>query len=199
MTSLTTIFRILSAAVSLYSMLCFFRIILTWVPSFSWSKPARFLSSLCDPYMNMFRGIKWLRMGSFDFSPALALCLLGALSSVFTMLGNGGTISIGVLLAMAVQVIFSILSSLVVFVIILFAIRLIALLMSGDQGSGFMLNQLDGSISPLVYRIARTFAFGRHLTYRAALITAIVVLIFLQIGLRVAIAIVMNILLMLPF
>ena len=139
-------------------------------------------------------------MGSFDFSPALALCLLGAASSVFNMLSNGGTVSIAMLMAMAMEVVFSILSSLITFVIILFAIRLVLLFIHRDRynSSSFMMSQIDSSISPLVYRIARTFAMGRTQTYQSALIIAIISLIASQFILRILLNLLIRLLMMLP-
>ncbi|MBS7242569.1 MAG: YggT family protein [Treponema sp.] len=176
---MNVIFGIIATVLTIYSLLCFFRIILTWIPEMSYSKAAQFLAGICDPYMNIFRGIKWLRMGSFDFSPALGLCLLGAFSSLFKMLSNGGMISIGMIIAMGIQIISSIISSLLTFIIIVFAVRLLVILMNRNNynPSNFMLNQLDSSISPLVYRIAKTFTAGRNLTYKTALIISIVSLV----------------------
>ena len=176
---MNVIFGIIATVLTIYSLLCFFRIILTWIPGMSYSKAAHFLAGICDPYMNIFRGIKWLRMGSFDFSPALGLCLLGAFSSLFKMLSNGGMISIGMIIAMGIQIISSIISSLLTFIIIVFAVRLLVILMNRNNynPSSFMLNQLDSSISPLVYRIAKTFTAGRNLTYKTALIISIVSLV----------------------
>ena len=176
---MNVIFGIIATVLAIYSLLCFFRIILTWIPEMSYSKAAQFLAGICDPYMNIFRGIKWLRMGSFDFSPALGLCLLGAFSSLFKMLSNGGMISIGMIIAMGIQIISSIISSLLTFIIIVFAVRLLVILMNRNNynPSSFMLNQLDSSISPLVYRIAKTFTAGRNLTYKTALIISIVSLV----------------------
>lgn len=176
---MNVIFGIIATVLTIYSLLCFFRIILTWIPEMSYSKAAQFLAGICDPYMNIFRGIKWLKMGSFDFSPALGLCLLGAFSSLFKMLSNGGMISIGMIIAMGIQIISSIISSLLTFIIIVFAVRLLVILMNRNNynPSSFMLNQLDSSISPLVYRIAKTFTAGRNLTYKTALIISIVSLV----------------------
>ena len=197
---MNTFFGIAASLLSIYSFLCFFRIILTWVPEMSYSKVSQVLSNICDPYMNRFRGIRWLRMGSFDFSPALALCLLGALSSLFNMLAHGGRISIGMILAMATQIIFSIISSLLVFVIIIFAVRLILILVRKNEyySGSYMLNQLDSSISPLVYRIARTFSAGRRLTYKAALIISIIALIATILVMNVISGILINLLINLP-
>lgn len=191
------ILRIISAFLSLYSLLCLLRIIITWIPNYSYSKPADILAQICDPYMNLFRGIKWLRFGSFDFSPALALCILGAGSQLFSSLANGGYINLQMILAMILGIFFSILSSLIFFLIILFAIRLILIMINKDSynTSGFMANQIDNSISPIVYRIARTFAMGRRITYKAALIISIIALLFLQFALRILLAFILSIIL----
>ena len=191
------ILRIISAFLSLYSLLCLLRIIITWIPNYSYSKPADILAQICDPYMNLFRGIKWLRFGSFDFSPALALCILGAGSQLFSSLANGGYINLHMILAMILGIFFSILSSLIFFLIILFAIRLILIMINKDSynTSGFMANQIDSSISPIVYRIARTFAMGRRITYKAALIISIIALLFLQFALRILLALILSIIL----
>lgn len=191
------ILRIISAFLSLYSLLCLLRIIITWIPNYSYSKPADILAQICDPYMNLFRGIKWLRFGSFDFSPALALCILGAGSQLFSSLANGGYINLQMILAIILEIFFSILSSLIFFLIILFAIRLILIMINRDSynTSGFMANQIDSSISPIVYRIARTFAMGRRITYKAALIISIIALLFLQFALRILLAFILSIIL----
>lgn len=191
------ILRIISAFLSLYSLLCLLRIIITWIPNYSYSKPADILAQICDPYMNLFRGIKWLRFGSFDFSPALALCILGAGSQLFSSLANRGYINLQMILAMILGIFFSILSSLIFFLIILFAIRLILIMINRDSynKSGFMANQIDSSISSIVYRIARTFAMGRRITYKAALIISIIALLFLQFALRILLAFILSIIL----
>ena len=191
------ILRIFSAFLSLYSLLCLLRIIITRIPNYSYSKPADILAQICDPYMNLFRGIKWLRFGSFDFSPALALCILGAGSQLFSSLANGGYINLQMILAMILGIFFSILSSLIFFLIILFAIRLILIMINRDSynTSGFMANQIDSSISSIVYRIARTFAIGRRITYKAALIISIIALLFLQFALRILLAFILSIIL----
>ena len=191
------ILRIISAFLSLYSLLCLLRIIITWIPNYSYSKPADILAQICDPYMNLFRGIKWLIFGSFDFSPALALCILGAGSQLFSSLANGGYINLQMILAMILGIFFSILSSLIFFLIILFAIRLILIMINRDSynTSGFMANQIDSSISSIVYRIARTFAMGRRITYKAALIISIIALLFLQFALRILLAFILSIIL----
>ena len=129
------IFKTAGALISLYSMLCLFRIIITWIPQLSYSKLATILSAICDPYLNCFRNIKFLKLGGFDFSPALGLCLLGAVSSLCSSISNGGAITPAFIICVILQVIWSIANSIITFLIILFAIRLIIIYAKKDSYS----------------------------------------------------------------
>ena len=100
---LSYIFTFLSTLVSIYTIMCFLRIIFTWIPSLSYSKAARFLAAVCDPYLNFFRRIRWLTIGNLDFSPALALCILGAGTSIFGSLARGHVFSFSRILIMIVE------------------------------------------------------------------------------------------------
>ena len=176
------IFRTIGVLISLYSMLCLFRIIITWIPQLSYSKIASFLASVCDSYLNRFRNIKFLKLGGFDFSPALALCLLGAAASLCSSISNGGAITPAFIFCVILQVIWSIANSILTLLIILFAIRLIIIYAKKDSYSGsYIFDQIDNSISPLVYKLSKTFSFGKTLSYKTSLIVSICTLIFFSV------------------
>lgn len=188
-----TLFRVISSIISVYSLLCIVRIILTWIPAY-YGRAGAFLSAVCDPYMRLFRGIKWLTFGGLDFSPALGLCLLSAASSLFSALGNGGAITVPLILAMIIEIVYSIVSSLITFVIILLAVRLVLIFVnrrSYNSGS-YMLEQIDRAIAPMVYRLSKPFSFGRTVTFLRALITSIIVLVVLNILLRFVIGLLVT-------
>ena len=86
MSALRIVFGILASLVGLYNFLCLIRIALTWIPNVSSSKVSQFLAKICDPYLNIFRGIRGLRLGSFDFSPAIGLLLLALAANVLDSL-----------------------------------------------------------------------------------------------------------------
>ena len=110
-----TIFSIVSFVVSVYALLCFLRILLTWVPALSYSHFSRFLGKVCDPYLNVFRGIKWLRLGSFDFSAALGLCILGVLATMLSNFAGRSTITLGFVGQMILQLAWSVITSIITF------------------------------------------------------------------------------------
>ena len=70
-----------------YSLLIVIRIFLTWIPNIDWnSQPFAFMSSLTDPYLNIFRGIIPPIGGMLDISPIIALLALQFLQYLFNRL-----------------------------------------------------------------------------------------------------------------
>ncbi|GLT25636.1 hypothetical protein SLA2020_007540 [Shorea laevis] len=65
---------------SIYNSLLIVRLVLTWFPN-SPSVIVNPLSTLCDPYLNIFRGIIPPLAGTLDLSPILAFLVLNAISS----------------------------------------------------------------------------------------------------------------------
>ena len=130
------IFSLLAGIISVYTMLCFVRIILTWIPNLNYSKFGQLLASICDPYMNYFRNIRFLRIGNMDFSPVLSIGLLVVASNLLSTLAVTGQLKIGYLIASIISMIWSILASILSFLIILLIIRVIALFVSKGNSTG---------------------------------------------------------------
>ncbi len=66
----------LTTFISIYTVLIFIRILLSWFPNINWfDPPFSILSQLIDPYLNVFRNII-PPLGGLDFSPILAILLL---------------------------------------------------------------------------------------------------------------------------
>ena len=60
-----------------YCLILILRIFLTWIPNIDWdSQPFRFLRSICDPFLNIFRGIIPPIGGMLDISPIIAFIAL---------------------------------------------------------------------------------------------------------------------------
>ncbi|XP_071723727.1 ylmG homolog protein 2, chloroplastic-like [Rutidosis leptorrhynchoides] len=70
----------ISNFLNIYNTLLICRLVLTWFPN---APPAIVspLSTLCDPYLNIFRGLIPPLGGTLDFSPILAFLVLNALTS----------------------------------------------------------------------------------------------------------------------
>ena len=76
MTNITiSILQVIATTLSLYYFLLIIRILLTWFPVIDWSNGIlSALTSITDPYLNIFRGII-PPIGGFDISSLLALIL----------------------------------------------------------------------------------------------------------------------------
>ena len=192
------IFSLLAAAISLYTMLCFVRIILTWIPSLNYSKFGHFMATLCDPYMNYFRRFRFLRFGNLDFSPVLSLGLLVAVSNIFSNIARTGRLGVGYILASTVSMAWSIVASLIGFLLILLIIRLVALFLG--KGGGSFWYSLDGTLNPVVYKIAGIFR-GRNtfMTQKTAYIITIVALFVVRFLGSILFSIIVRLLTGLPF
>ncbi len=192
---LRTVFAILASLTSIYAIVCVVRIILTWIPKATFHPATKFLSSVCDPYLDLFHGIRWMRIGSLDFSPAIALCLLGAVSTIFSHLANSPVLRLGNILSLLVQTAGSIVSSVISLLILLFVVRLIMIFVSGGSFSGNSLTyQIDQMLGPVVTSISRTFTGDRQISYKTGLIIAIVTLIVLNLIVQIVFSLLAGIL-----
>ena len=139
---------LLAKLASAYSLLCFVKIILSWIPSLSNSKVSEILGKICDPYLNLFRKIP-LQFANIDFSPIIALIVLSGISSILQTIAVLEKISLGVILAIIIQMVWAAISSILLLLIILLAVRLVVLLLNKDS-IGFW-----SSVDSLSYKIAR--------------------------------------------
>ncbi|MCI6545694.1 MAG: YggT family protein, partial [Spirochaetia bacterium] len=152
--TISLIFRLLASAVSLYGTICFIRIIITWIPSINYSSIGSFLSQLCDPYLYIFARFP-LRVGMLDFTPVISLGLLTLVSSILNDIARSGKIYIGGILAGILSLVWSVGSTFVGIMMLLFFIRYcVAIFVKSSNEYGSPWQVLDNSISRLVYKIA---------------------------------------------
>lgn len=181
------LFLIIAQVISLYTLLCTIRVLLTWFPRAQYTAFGRILASLCDPYLNLFRRLRFLRISMFDLSPAVALCMLIAVSHILGNFAAARSFTLGGLLADMLYLLQSIAFSILGFLILLLVIRLVVLLLGKDR-YGSLWDSLDHSLSPIVFRMTAPFTRCRPTSYKTALIAAIAAGVVLMIMLRVVIA-----------
>ena len=167
------LFLTIANVISLYALLCTIRVLLTWFPRAQHTPFGRILASLCDPYLNIFRRLRFLRISMFDLSPAVALCVLIALSHIMGSLAAARSFTLGRLLATVLYLFQSIVVSIFGFLILLLVIRLVVLLLGKDR-YGSLWDSLDHSLSPIVFRMTALFTRRKPTSYKTALIVAIV-------------------------
>ena len=150
------IFKLITTMISVYTLLCLIRIILTWLPELNYSAFGRFLSQACDPYLNIFRRIRFLQIGALDLSPIVAIGVLSLSSSLIMQMLVYGRFSLGFLLASIIQVCWTAISSVLTVYNILLVIRLVIALLKKDYSSRIW-GALDRIIYPIQNKVTQLF------------------------------------------
>ncbi len=171
----------IAVLLSLYSLLIVIRIILSWIVNFSkmnnWrngygnyypysNSPkgssgieniTNAIGKITDPYLNLFRNITSLRRSPLDFTPVIALIVLNILQSLFSMIAKTGKLSIGILLALAIDGLWS---SLFAYLFILLLALLIVRYFIGRSNSyqaQNWINAIDPILDSPVKRVYKIF------------------------------------------
>lgn len=194
-----TILSVLSAVVTIYTLICFLSIILSWFPGAKFTSFGRFISKISDPYMNFFSKWGWLRIGNIDFSPLISIGLLSVLSSILARIQGTGRIYFGGILATVILMLWNIISSLLTIFLILVFVRWIVLLINKGQtsfDSGW--NQIDMIINKISYKVAGTFT-KKSISYQKSLLITWITLLVISVAGRFLISILVNLCNQLPF
>ena len=187
--------NILNFLTTFYMLVIFIRIILTWFRG-NFQVP-EILCRITDPYLNWFRRFQFLRIGYMDFSPIAALMILSLVNRIFSTLARYGTITLGIIGAMILQALWSALSFLLIFMIIVLVLRLIAYLANLNIYGTFW-RMVDTFSQPVLYRITRILFRGRIANFLTSLVIAIAILTLSSIILGILVSILTNILVRLP-
>ena len=143
---------------------------------------------MCDPYLNIFRRFRFLRFSSFDFTPAIALCVLMALQSLFLSLATGKGFRLSTLLAALVTLVGSILTSILGFLALIILVRLIVYILIGDgQGSYSIWTAVDRAISPVIFRIAGLIFRNQTISFVKAMVVSFITLVTFSVLLSYAV------------
>jgi YggT family protein len=177
------IFNILGVFTSLYTLVISVRIILTWFRGNRYGRPMEILCSITDPYLNWFRRIPGLRVGFLDLSPIVAVAVLSMANRIFATLSYYGVITLGILLVMLLEALWSAFYFLLMFIIIVLVLRLIAYAGNMNIYSPFW-RIVDTISQPLVYRICRIFFGRRIIRYLNSLVFSLAILSVLTLVLR---------------
>jgi YggT family protein len=192
------IMNILGGITSLYMILIFIRIMLTWFTGANYGRAYHLLSGITDPYLNWFRRFSFLRVANLDLTPVVALALLTVVNNIFLTLGRYGALTIGIILSMLCSVLWSVVSFVLGFFIIVLVLRLIAYLANRDVYHGFW-RIIDSVSQPILYRINRML-FGRRLVrFMTGILTSLGVLLVLRVGLELLVRFALDLLVRLPF
>ena len=169
-------FGFVSSVLGIYSLLLIARIILTWFSrGYSQSGVVQFLTRITDPYLNWWRQHFNLRAGFLDLTPLAALATLNVLQSIFASIAAVGTITLGVILAIILHAVWSMVAFLLWFCIIVLAIRLVGYFMNRGTSGHFW--HIVSSISePIRFRITQALFRNRILNFVTSIVVSMSVI-----------------------
>lgn len=170
MNIISLILSLLSAVVVIYTILCFIDIIMSWFPGLKFTGFGKFISKVCDPYLNFFSKKGLMRIGNIDFSPIISIGILSLLSSILGGITTTGTVSFGRILGSIINMIWSLGSTMLTVLFILTLVRWIVLLVKNgqtDYNSGWY--QVDAMIQRFCYKVSYTFT-KKNMSYQKSLL-----------------------------
>jgi YggT family protein len=166
--AIQSIMRGLSAVLTIYMILIFIRILLTWFQGPYLGRPVEILAAITDPYLQYFRRFRFLRTDRFDFSPLVALIVLVIVANIFDTIGRYGTITLGIILSLVVSAVWAGASFLLLFFLILMVARLVSLFFNASSVSPIW-RAIDTILEPLLHRATQAVAKNRLVPYQTAL------------------------------
>ncbi len=195
----TTIFMqtalILAQVISIYNILIWIRIILTWVApmtNISNSSFYNILKQVVDPFLSLFRNVKFLKTQRMDFTPLLAFAVLSIVQSILSLFGSTGSISLGIVLALIINTLWTyFLSPLCIILIGLIIFRLVLCYRKGPN-TITMIRSIESIISSYLDWMQKIFFVGRIVSDRLLLIVSTIVTTLLYLLTRTAIVYIVN-------
>ena len=195
---ISAILGILSAAVTIYTMLCFLNIIISWFPGAKFTSIGRAISALTDPYMNFFSRSGWLTFGNIDFSPILSIGILSVISSILGGITSTGRIYVGGILGTIIIMLWNVSTSILSILFLLLLVRWIVLTVKhGYTPYNSAWNNIDQFLQRLAFKVAGTFVKSTLSYQKALLITWISFAVILGAG-NVLVGILVNICYQMP-
>jgi len=160
--------NIVSAVLQVYMLLLVIRIVLTWVSMDHGHPVLRILHAVSDPYLNWFRRFRFLIWGNLDFSPLAALLVVNFFSSLARLIAVYGQITVGIVLAILVQLLWGAASFFFLLLGVLSVIRFLAVQFRwGGQG---LWAYLDAVLQPPAAFVGRIIRPGTFVAYTTTLL-----------------------------
>ena len=161
-----------STVISVYTILIIIRILMSWLSApYSHGKVGRLLARITDPYLEFFRRFKVFRIGTFDFSPVLALIILSVAGNVFLALAAFQQVTFGIVLALLISRIWAALAFFLGMYIFLVALRFVGLIARLNSASPFW-RYVDMMLKPILQPVAKLVFRGRSVPFMNALVAA---------------------------
>ncbi len=167
---------IVNAVIIVYVLLLSVRIILGWFAPQAMGRAWELLCAVTDPYLNLFRRIRFLHAGMFDFSPVAAVLVLLLAARLVDRLMYWGRITVGFFLASVFAAAWSGVSFLLILFLIVGLVRTIPIIFRGAASSPVW-RVADLLIQPVLAWVMRVFRLGPRAGYTQHLLLTIGILL----------------------
>jgi YggT family protein len=192
------IMNVLGSLVGFYMLLILIRVMISWFGGASLGRPVEILTRITDPYLDWWRRFPIFKTGFIDLSPIAGMAALSLVQTICNTTARYGRMTLGVLLAIALQAAWSVISFALGFFIIVLLLRLFAYLTNRNIYSTFW-RIIDSISQPVLYRITRIFYRRRLINYLAGVLLSTGVLAVLAVGGGFLVRLLTNMFLRLPF
>ncbi|HOE84913.1 MAG TPA: YggT family protein [Sphaerochaeta sp.] len=173
-----TLASILASLLSFYSLLIWLRIVITWI-RIPQNPLSHALAKIVDPYLDLFKSITALKRERFDLTPLAALAALSVVQSMLRLYGSYGTITLGMVLALLLQTLWSYLASPIFwFLLILLSVRLYFCYRPSPQTISYIA-MLDSLVGFLLNWVQRLFYPGKSVNDRRLVTTTLIFVLVL--------------------
>lgn len=194
---LRPLIQILAGLLSVYMLILFIRILLSWFQPRSLGRVYDIIYGITEPYLAFFRRLRFLHTGRFDFSPIVAIISLVIVENIFLTLATYGKITAGVIMALLVKAVWSAGAFIIFFYIAIMLVRLFSLLFSKNANAPGW-HSLDAIIQPMVFRFTRIAKPRSPLKYTTILGILAAVFIVVYLILRVLFRLIIGLLAGMP-
>ena len=180
MNMLSTVMNVISALLSVYMILIIIRIFLTCFRRNTQSKAVQILTSVVDPYLNIFRRISWLKVGTFDFSPIVAMMVLGLFVQMTSSIAQTGRFTALMLLSYIIYALWSFISFIMDILVIMMVVRLISTFITKKSHQIWFI--IDNILNRVMAKILGIFT-SKPVPFKQALIICGLLLFAVRMGL----------------
>jgi len=156
---LTTVLTIINALLLIYLFLLSLRVILSWFSAPAYGRAWDLLGRITDPYLDLFRRMKFLKKGLFDFTPVAAVLVLVVVMDVVSQLLYSGRVTLGFFLASLLSAVWSGARFLVLLFLVVGIIRMLPVFFHGIPGATIW-KVADLILQPVMLIVARLFKPG---------------------------------------
>ena len=181
-----------------YLFLLSMRIVLSWFSGTSMGRPWDLLKRATDPWLGLFYRLRFLRRGSVDFAPVVAVLTLVVALNLVNEVIRGGRLSLGLVASAVLLAAWSGLSFLLMLFLVVGVLRAIPLVFRALPGATLW-KTLDLLVQPLVAWVTRLFRLEGRANYAQRLLLTLGLLLVAWLLGRIAILRLAALLARLPF